>query len=322
MKEMTRFFMWLATLEVDYLQTKPDHIAEFRRFLSAPSPQKTWISNKKHKKNHPDWRPFHGPLSPQSAKTSIAFLRAFYRFLSLQKLIDANPFDPLKLRFNSSEKKSFQKRMISKETRSFVSSFFDTPPQSLGMSPRALGRARLIFYFGFHLAARRAEIAATRFSDIFQDKDGDWWWRTVGKGDKYGEVPVSDELLTEIIRYRNLIGLSGAPKKSEKTPIFSNEKFKGRPISPHRVWEILRDVCRAMLEEASCLGSPDQVVSDLSSISTHWLRHTSAAFQLNELGLTLVEVRDNLRHVNVATTSGYLDQENRIRHQKVKKATF
>ncbi len=50
--------------------THEDLLLVYERFLADPQPAARWVlaGSKKLARNHPDWRPFAGPLSPASRR--------------------------------------------------------------------------------------------------------------------------------------------------------------------------------------------------------------------------------------------------------------
>ena len=56
--------------------------------------------------------------------------------------------------------------------------------------------------------------------DFFKDSEGNWWFKTVGKGNKLRQIVLSNEMLEAIARYRvNYLKLSPLPSPSETTPL-------------------------------------------------------------------------------------------------------
>ena len=50
------------------------------------------------------------------------------------------------------------------------------------------------------------------------DQEGNWWFLTVGKGNKEREISVSDAMLEALKRYRLSRGLPSLPTPGEATP--------------------------------------------------------------------------------------------------------
>lgn len=90
-KEAERLLLWavlcrgkaLSSLQAPDLQAYCD-------FLGAPDPD--WRAPRSTPRWSPAWRPFEGPLSPSSADTAIAVLRALFAWLTEQRYLDDNPW--------------------------------------------------------------------------------------------------------------------------------------------------------------------------------------------------------------------------------------
>src|SRR6185437_7479932 len=126
-------------------------------------------------------------------------------------------------------------------------------------------------------ALRVSEAAQARSSD-FVRRRGKWWLRVLGKGGVYGEVPIRDELMADLARYRTFHGLPPTPSPLDTTPVILS--IAGRVedgLTPTAVYLIVKD---AFGQAADTLAARDPVTEAvLRRASTHWLRHTAASHQ-------------------------------------------
>src|SRR5260221_6754504 len=112
-------------------------------------------------------------------------------------------------------------------------------------------------------------------SDFFKDSEGNWWFRTIGKGNKARQIAVSDSMLAALKHYRmNYLRLSPLPSLDEKTPLIPHLRNPNKPLSDDSAIRILIQDCfdaAANLLEAK--GYSEEANS-LRAATVHWLRHT------------------------------------------------
>ena len=141
--------------------------------------------------------------------------------------------------------------------------------------------------------------------------------RVNGKGGTEGDVPVSDELMADLARYRRSIGLSSVPTAQEKTPLVLS--VAGRVdwfLTPTAIYLIVKEVFRRAADSLEATD-PSHAVT-LRRASTHWLRHTSATHQA-DAGNDIRFIQKNLRHASIETTAIYLHAEDDRRHSQTTK---
>jgi integrase/recombinase XerD len=137
-------------------------------------------------------------------------------------------------------------------------------------------------------------------------------------------VPATREMMTELSRYRQHLGLSALPSQNEDTPLvlpigatFDNGGVETRPaLTRAALHAIVKDVfanAAALLRkrDASAGARADM----LEKASAHWLRH-SAGSHMADQRVDLRLVRDNLGHASLTTTSLYLHVDDDRRHQE------
>jgi integrase len=128
------------------------------------------------------------------------------------------------------------------------------------------------------------------------------------KGYKKRNTTVSDALRLELIKYREILGLSGFPASNEDTPLFPsimNECLINRGLKQRR----LRDIIYGVFYEAADMlmeAGFDDDASIVRHAGPHWLRHTGITHDVNDNGRSLTVVRDEAGHSSIETTSLYL----------------
>lgn len=139
-------------------------------------------------------------------------------------------------------------------------------------------------------AARVSELLALRWSNFKASEDGGAFVQILGKGKKLREVYVGKELWDDLCAKRGDI--------EDDEPLF--------PISRHAAARIV-----GKLAKASKVGV---------KVTPHRFRH-GLATDLLEQGATLAQVRDQLGHADIKTTSLYIhatDRAEMIRNLKIK----
>ena len=87
--------------------------------------------------------------------------------------------------------------------------------------------------YGMYL--RISELSASKrwtpkMADFFRDGDGNWWFKTVGKGNRMRQIAVSSEMLQALKDYREYLGLTSLPSPDDTSPLIPKSRGQG-PIS-------------------------------------------------------------------------------------------
>lgn len=225
--------------------------------------------------------------------------------------------NPLALRRRRGESKSSRRavveRYLDQGLWQSVLDFIETLPNTTRREQQHYERARWLFRLLYGASLRVSEAAQARTSDLEQRHDK-WWLHVVGKGGAEGDVPISDELIADLARYRQFHGLLGLPSGQENTPLVMS--VAGRTdqfLTPTAIYLIVKEVFRRV---ANALDATNpNGAATLLRASTHWLRHTSATHQA-DAGNDIRFIQKNLRHASIETTSIYLHAEDDRRHAK------
>ena len=54
---------------------------------------------------------------------------------------------------------------------------------------------------------------------FYRDHDGNWWFTTVGKGNKQRQIAVSTAMLKALKRWRQYLGLPSLPSPADSSPL-------------------------------------------------------------------------------------------------------
>ena len=173
--------------------------------------------------------------------------------------------------------------------------------------------------YGMYL--RVSELAATKrwiplMKNFFRDGNGDWWFKTVGKGNKMRQIAVSPVMLAALKRWRKYLGLSPLPSMEDQTPLIPKAIGKG-PIESTRAIRNIVQICFDKAVEKLLHDKKFEEAEMLRSVTVHWLRHTGIS---DDVKIRPREhVRDDAGHSSSAITDRYIDVELRERAKSSKK---
>ena len=143
------------------------------------------------------------------------------------------------------------------------------------------------------------------------DQEGNWWFLTVGKGNKEREISVSDAMLEALKRYRLSRGLPALPAPGESSPLIHKTRGKGGISSTRQI----RSIVQHCFDLAGAKMRADGFTEDaerLGDATVHWLRHTGISEDVKHRPRE--HVRDDAGHGSSAITDRYIDVERAERH--------
>ncbi len=312
-----RFIMWGLEHKLTLAQIKREDIQDYQNFLSNPSPSEFWCGPAISRKSS-NWKPFVRGLSPSSIKLNLQILTTMYEYLLQSGYLNNNPFRLVKRKSARlvTKNKSIERYLTHKEW-GYVLEYIEKLPRESAIQKTTYNRTKWIFNLLYLSGCRRSEIANAKMSD-FMNKHSQWWLRVIGKGDKYGEIPVPNALLTALIDYRHSLNLPDFPVSTETNiALVNNTKGnKYAPISDSMLYKIIKNTCHAIAAQVTLIDPSAAYVID--KVSTHWLRHTSATHQV-DAGIDIRVVKENLRHSLIETTMRYQHTEEDARYQETTK---
>jgi integrase/recombinase XerD len=212
-------------------------------------------------------------LSPRSVARAVAAVRGYYRFLVLDRRLEANPADDLR---PPRAWPALPKFLAIDEVDSLIAQPDVTTPR--GLRDRAL--IELLYATGM----RVSELVSVRPADLHLDEQ---YLTCIGKGNKERLIPIGEQATAWIQRYQREarpVLLKGRPSPR----LFLNAR--GGPLSRVGFWKILKAYGRRAHLKAS--------------LSPHVLRH-SFATHLLERGADLRAIQLMLGHADLSTTQIY-----------------
>ena len=143
------------------------------------------------------------------------------------------------------------------------------------------------------------------------DQEGNWWFVTVGKGNKEREISVSNAMLEALKRYRLSRGLAPLPSPGESTPLIHKTRGKGGITSTRQIRGIVQKCFDLATDRIRTEGFNDEA-NRLANATVHWLRHTGISEDVKHRPRE--HVRDDAGHGSSAITDRYIDVERTERH--------
>lgn len=342
-REVERFLQWSWVVAKKLIKNLDRN--DLRNYLNFASvPPKEWITNKNvarfqniagERVANPEWRPFTARISKaqhklgqnaeisdhhlnnQSMQAILSTLSTFYTFLQQEEYLEVNPVRLIrqKNRFVQKQQKQRVTRRLSKTQWEYVIS---TAEQLANEDPI---NERLFFMMAtfYLLGLRISEMSETPdrvpcMGDFAPDKNGLWWFTTVGKGNKVRDIAMPDAMLDILKRYRQSLGLSALPSRGEPTPLLSKQRGRGG-LGTRQVRNLVQECFDHAIERLNKAGKIDEA-QDLMAATVHWLRHTAITADVEHRPRE--HVRDDAGHENAATTDRYIDSDRKARHDSAK----
>lgn len=344
-REVERLIQWSwLILQKPILEITRIDFEKYLEFCQAPP--KKWIGTKNVSRfikrdglsvPNPEWRPFvvsvskaafkggvtpkieNYALSARAVRELLAINSSFFNFMMQEGYLEANPVSQIrqKSKFIRKQQTITIVRRLSDLQWSYV---IETAELLANEDPSRHERTLFIMTALYAMYLRISELTASerwipKMRDFHQDLDGNWWFTTVGKGNKERMISVSNQMLAALQRYRGSLNLTPLPSVSEMRPLLLRSKGIG-PISSTRQLRSIVQHCfdRAIMRmrENGFLQDADQ----LQSVTVHWLRHTGIS---DDVKIRPREhVRDDAGHSSSAITDKYIDIELRARHASAK----
>ena len=169
----------------------------------------------------------------------------------------------------------------------------------------------------YSMYLRISELAASdrwepKMNDFARDSEDNWWFTTVGKGNKQRQIAVSEAMLEALKRWRTHLKLTPLPSPADNAPLISKQTGKGPVTST----SLIRKVVQNCFDQAIIKLKKDDFIEEADSLleaTVHWLRHTGIS---DDVKIRPREhVRDDAGHSSSAITDKYIDIELNERHR-------
>ena len=345
-REIEKLLQWTWQIKEKTIKDlRREDIEEFINFCQKPP--KSWIGLKKATRfiekegmriPNPEWRPFvvtvsktahrkgdrpaikDFKLSTTSVKDVFAILGSFYNYLLQEEYVLMNPVALIrqKSKFIRKHQGLPKIRRLSELQWEYV---IKTTHEMAQANPKLHERTVFIMTALYAMYLRISELAAnTRWvptmNHFYKDNDSNWWFTTVGKGNKQRQIAVSDVMLAALKRWRKHLSLLLLPSPADT--FFLLPKIKGH--GPIASTTYIRDIVQACFDKAITKLNEKGLTEEaegLSEATVHWLRHTGISDDVKHRPRE--HVRDDAGHGSSAITDKYIDIELRERHRSAKK---
>jgi len=340
-REIEHFLHWCWIVADKALpQIQREDVEEYVNF--ARQPPKKWIGQKNVsrfvlrqglRQANPDWRPYvtilkkgnkalaDSPeageyvLSQSALQSLFSVLSSFFNFLIQENYLSANPVTQMRQKSKFIRKRQGHDniRRLSPLQWDYV---IESAQQLADEDPLRHERTLFIMNALFAMYLRISELAETprwapQMGHFQADQEGNWWFLTVGKGNKEREISVSDAMLVALKRYRKSRGLPETPAPGESTPLVHKTRGKGGITSTRQIRGIVQKCFDAARERMKREGFHEDA-ERLSAATVHWLRHTGISEDVKHRPRE--HVRDDAGHGSSAITDRYIDVERAERH--------
>jgi len=327
-REIEHFLHWCWLVANKSLnQTVREDIESYIEFTRQPPAG--WVGRKNvarflerngERIPNPAWRPYVAAngeyvLSQAALQSLFSVLSSFFNFLIQESYIAANPVSQMrqKSKFLRKHQSQGKIRRLSPLQWDFVIEAAETLAKR---QPAVHERTLFVMNALYAMYLRISELVETprwqpQMGHFQPDQEGNWWFLTVGKGNKEREISVSDAMLESLKRYRQSRGLPPLPSPGESTPLIHKTRGRGGIGSTRQIRSIVQkcfNLAVDKLRREGFQGDADR----LASATVHWLRHTGISEDVKHRPRE--HVRDDAGHGSSAITDRYIDVERAERH--------
>ncbi|WP_032114032.1 tyrosine-type recombinase/integrase [Candidatus Paracaedibacter symbiosus] len=336
-REIERLLHWCTLIaKKPLIELKRHDIEEFIHFCQKPP--KSWIGINKVTRfiakegkriSNPEWRPFvvtvskaayqkgerpnpkNFEISQSAVKDSFAILSSFYNYLLQEEYVYMNPVGLIRQKSKFIRKNQSQPKIRRLSERQW---------QYVIQTAQEHERTLFIMSALYSLYLRISELSANKrwsptMNHFYRDSEENWWFTTVGKGNKQRQIAVSDSMLEALKRWRKYLGLSALPSPADLSPVLPKAKGQGGIGSTTYIRKIVQSCFDRAVNNLNKDGFIEEAES-LIEATVHWLRHTGISDDVKRRPRE--HVRDDAGHGSGAITDKYIDIELRERHRSAK----
>ena len=328
-REVEHFLRWCWIISKKTLnQIVREDIENYIEFTNQPP--KSWVGDKNvsrfidrggERVPNSEWRPYVGTsgvyVASQAAIQSLfSVLSSFFNFLIQENYITANPVAQLRQKSKYLRKKQQSKGQIRRLSPLQWDYVMEAAETLAKKEPLVHERTLFIMNALYAMYLRISELVETsrwypQMGHFQPDQEGNWWFVTVGKGNKEREISVSNAMLEALKRYRLSRCLPPLPSPGESTPLIHKTRGKGGITSTRQIRGIVQKCFDLATDRIRTEGFSDEA-NRLANATVHWLRHTGISEDVKHRPRE--HVRDDAGHGSSAITDRYIDVERTERH--------
>ena len=299
----------------------------YLNFLADPQPESLWCGARAPR-HSADWRPFVGPLSDNAIATAVATVNSLMSYWVDSGYLQGNPLGlirqrrrklqsaaPTAQRANKrTDETNKVERFLDEEMWDAFMAAIEAMPRESEQNRDEYERARFIAAMLYLLAPRAGELE-THGMNSFREERGRWWWHVIGKGNKAAKIPVQDDMMSALVRYRQHLGLTAVPSRKDTSPLLVSIRDRS-PITARRLNQILKALFAAAADRLP--RSAEHKKEKLRAASPHWGRHTAITAKIDS-GMQERYVQKDARHSDARTTKRYVHEEEERWHDEAQK---
>ena len=327
-RECERLLLWsLVECQKPLSSLNRQDFEGYLNFLADPQPQALWCGPRAPRVTEA-WRPFVGPLSDSAVATAIAAVNSLMGYWVDSGYLQGNPLGLIRQRRRKlqsaapdakrantqTEEANKVERFLDEEMWDAFMGAIEDMPRETEQNRDEYERARFIAAILYLLAPRAGELETHRMNS-FREERGLWWWHVIGKGDKAAKIPVPDDMLKALVRYRKHLGLTPVPDRKDTSPLLVSIR-NGSPITARRLNQILKTLFAAAADRLP--DKSEHKKDKLRAASPHWGRHTSITAKIDS-GMQERYVQKDARHNDARTTKRYVHEEEERWHEEAQK---
>jgi site-specific recombinase XerD len=259
-------------------------------------------------------------LSQSALQAIFAILSSYFNYLEQEEYTFGNPIAQIRQKSKFLRKRHGMKtiRRLSELQWAYI---IETTELMATENPDLHERSLFMMNALFAMYLRISELAASdrwtpQMGHFYKDMDNNWWFKTVGKGNKERDISVSNAMLAALKRYRISLELSSLPSPGEATPLIPKALGKGPIEGTRHIRKIVQQCFDRTMERLKKDGFHEEAEM-LMAATVHWLRHTGISEDVKTRPRE--HVRDDAGHSSSAITDQYIDIELRARHASAKK---
>jgi len=185
-------------------------------------------------------------FSQQGIKILFNIISSFYSYLVQEELISSNPVARIRQKSRYIQKNQHT-AVIRRLSTLQWETVIKTAINLAEADPDAHERTLFIMNILYGMYLRISELVASarwtpKMCDFFRDADGNWWFKTVGKGNKARQIAVSQAMLNALKKWRTHLGLPVFPTPNDKSPLLPKQTGKG-PMTSTRAIRAIVQLC-------------------------------------------------------------------------------
>ncbi len=338
-RDVERLCQWSWIHKQRLLKTlNRNDFTEYFHFVQ--SPLKSWVAIK-HSQRYQDhasgqrlpvehWRPFllrksiknktaSDTYSPSQAslRACIACVSTFCTYLMQENYIPANPV--LLIRQKSQFLQKVHQERITRKLSNEQWRILVKTIQYLAEKDHKYERHVFVISAFYLLGLRISELSSSekyhpKMADFFRDNAQRWWFKTVGKGNKYREIAMPNAMVDSLKRYRAHLQLSALPTPFDQSPIIPKHRGHGG-IGIRQLRKVVQEAFDAAITQLKKQGSVEEATL-MQQATAHWLRHTAISHDVQHRPRE--HVRDDAGHGSATVTDRYIETDLAARHSSAR----